>query len=593
EKDQVNADAVYINFDDSFYFGLDKVNQGVKKYYELKVKGSICVEDSTKSKMLLEIIETIETAGTTATGLMMGIYLFDNNILVDLAGISGQKYLIEIDDIDFTALFVKIKDVWDNIRLKFELLGSEFDATGIMDLLLQFADLNVGDILAGLNLPLGGDMILKGIIATLLFNEGLVYDMGGGVQRVVMPGANITGLLGAVMEMVVPMISDDINLIVDKLLGWDIFAILEALKTLSIDLRFDTKDGVFLGMGLDAKVQGDNPLGISMGINYMDSSAAPIIVFPEFNLTDLRDFSFTTLSLNAEMTIVAKEHIYTLASMLDSLGSLAGGINIGGALLEKEIRVAEGKGSAYFNLELIIRGAIDLKDNNNTEIYLELKGSGVQRLGAYYVGSDETLYIDMTGLGAGKFKISYLNGEPLNLTNLILGVIDNLFESLMAPNIGAAGASVATALLADVVEDETAPADKRAFAQAMLDAFFTYATPDDPELAAALGYNKTFSEQLAEISADEEEETTDIFDLIIRILNEVEIERGTGLLFLESINAFLTRDVINEITGLISPGLTLPITSVDISVDSEGTFGLNSLGIIVNIGTDEPGPNGE
>ena len=106
-----------------------------------------------------------------------------------------------------------------------------------------------------------------------------------------------------------------------------------------------------------------------------------------------------------------------------------------------------------------MRAEINLKDNKKTRAVIELngkdkKGNDRTYLGLYYIGADNALYADMSGLGGGKAMIPDINLNQI-LKDLIaakIPEIPSIMEIIGGKGSGAASGDVINAGLIEAVQ---------------------------------------------------------------------------------------------------------------------------------------------
>ena len=218
-----------------------------------------------------------------------------------------------------------------------------------------------------------------------------------------------------------------------------------------------------------------------------------------------------------------------------------------------------------------MRAEINLKDNKKTRAVIELngkdkKGNDRTYLGLYYIGADNALYADMSGLGGGKAMIPDINLNQI-LKDLIaakIPEIPSIMEIIGGKGSGAASGDVINAGLIEAVQTAM----------------------DNGELVVT-HYGLAAGDE--DSAAVEETASLDIMALI-GCLN---IVKGDSTpLTVESISASLTKDVIAGLMGKL--GMKLPIDQLDLKIYQtredypQGEEGWK-IDVAVNMATEERG----
>ncbi|MDR2634871.1 MAG: hypothetical protein LBC13_02705 [Clostridiales bacterium] len=548
-------DPDFINFDFGFNFSLER--DGVRSIFDVVLQGAISTINNSDSRFKLELIRSYVSAnGISPREVLIGIYMYDGVMLIDSSGIKGGKHVAYIDSVNFSSLFSAVNDLWYGLKLNLHDDGtfSSYPEEGTEG----FGEL-IGYFLRQFSIDLGGIKIgdLLRWVGALMLGNSEIYDLGGGIQRMVIP-LNLGGLLSTLLNigLVGDLLKGDmfvsINNIAKELIGLDVFNLIETLKSVKGSIVCDTNGGRFMGANVSMNVQpvGESPLLISAAINKIQLDDTPIIDIPEIDTSGMTKFSPTALSMDAKFSIVMRENHYTVGDILGGLGGilgLIGGLPDLSGLNDIYFDVTK---ETAFEFDAKIRGNLDFINNDRSELFVEIYERGVLRIGFYYVGADESFYLDLGGLGAGKFKISYIDGQPINLTSMLRNALNGLVDGLVDGSLLGMGSSSGSA------DAATASELSKMFADG--DIVIPYAS----------------------IGARASAEELDIFGLITTILGNVEINRGDGitegLLSVKSITAVLSSEIIDMVLGAIAPGLTLPITSIDIYVNFEDDvdFGL-------------------
>ncbi|MEG2454498.1 MAG: hypothetical protein RSB20_06490, partial [Clostridia bacterium] len=273
----------------------------------------------------------------------------------------------------------------------------------------------VGDLIGG-NIP--------SIITNLIQKKGsYMVDNGDGSSTLIMPTIlNDPAMASIAFGAIGGLLGADIYELVELIFGWDVETIFGGLQDgatkFGLFFRAEIKNDCFKKMSIGINVQDENPLDIDVGVKDIIIGKKPIFEMPDFTNVVTESYSFTTLNLDLELIVNATQHSYTIAGIDTAFGQLISGLLAGEGnslsfvdasgnpigLGKTEVNFIE---DTTFKLRVKLRAEIDLRDNNKTKILLEIIGgeNNAVRAGIYYIGSEEAAYIDLSGMGSGRFKI--------------------------------------------------------------------------------------------------------------------------------------------------------------------------------------------
>ena len=642
-KELNKMDASVLDFE--FEIFLDLSEKLVEQYYAIQVKGSIDLEDDSKSLLQIEIV-------SQRTGLddkiICGFYAKDGVMYIDTRGSAKPQgiHVFKVENLDIAWLAGTLQKTFDQLAL------ADFMNRFEISSLLSGVDLGAfTSILSGI---IGGNV--PTVITNLVQKNGSYYvENGNGLVTVVMPTIlNDAKLMGMVFGVLGGVLSDDIFEVIELIFGWDAATIFSAAQGgeigVGLFLRAQIQDDSFKKMSIGIAVNDENPLDIDVGVKDIVLGKKPTFSLPDFTNVETKSYSFTTLNLDVELNVKISETAkpYTIAGIDESFGNLISGLLAGDGnslsfvdsngkpigLGEKEIDVIN---DVIIKLRVKLRAEIDLKDNNNTKILLEIIGgqNNSVRAGVYYIGSEEAAYIDLSGMGSGRYKVDsyprqkftedangnvvqrvryvedekgkyYLkNGEyvtskkipsgvtlysqefyydfynqatdagmkrytstttqvPLNLTNIIKDSLDELIPTIPS--------------LYDIVAGATADDEEKVYDEVYAD--------EAAYIASLLNSGKVMIEHYntAGATAGETENKIDAISIIKLILLDAEITRGENKMSFDRIFISLGTDVIDTLLSALKPGLKLPITKLDIDIDSSSGPGLDGIYIDAALG---------
>lgn len=576
----VEPNSRYITFSFAPYVYVEK--EGKTDKYTVKVKGSIDTLGGRDDKQypVNESVMTFEVLKESAdlTTVVLGIYAKGGDMYIDFndyeTGKAVHRYYVSDSDIAYVVgLF---KDILNQLKIEEVLtdydLGSLINDAGVKNLISTILGTDSDDKLTLFNILLSlisesgsysvtnadgsVDLVMPTKLNAIFTNKTLLEQVGNVVN----------GLLGGQ--------SDIIKGVVNFLVG----DILSGKKTLNTALVANISNNRFQKLALNVvSTKGGVDKTMELGIGGLSKSAdfANEVKnsMPELVKADRKNYSFTTLSadLNVNLDIAKQEY-----SIENIDGAVGGAIaktleGITGTEIYKKSDAIQILEPLQISLHLKLRAEINLKDNKKTRAVIELngkdkKGNDRTYLGLYYIGADNALYADMSGLGGGKAMIPDINLNQI-LKDLIaakIPEIPSIMEIIGGKGSGAASGDVINAGLIEAVQTAM----------------------DNGELVVT-HYGLAAGDE--DSAAVEETASIDIMALI-GCLN---IVKGDSTpLTVESISASLTKDVIAGLMGKL--GMKLPIDQLDLKIyqtreDYEAGEEGWKIDVAVNMATEERG----
>ena len=576
----VEPNSRYITFSFAPYVYVEK--EGKTDKYTVKVKGSIDTLGGRDDKQypVNESVMTFEVLKESAdlTTVVLGIYAKGGDMYIDFndyeTGKAVHRYYVSDSDIAYVVgLF---KDILNQLKIEEVLtdydLGSLINDAGVKNLISTFLGTDSDDKLTLFNILLSlisesgsysvtnadgsVDLVMPTKLNAIFTNKTLLEQVGNVVN----------GLLGGQ--------SDIIKGVVNFLVG----DILSGKKTLNTALVANISNNRFQKLALNVvSTKGGVDKTMELGIGGLSKSAdfANEVKnsMPELVKTDRKNYSFTTLSADLNINLDIAEQKYSIENIDGAVGgAIAKALEgITGTEIYKKSDAIQILEPLQISLHLKLRAEINLKDNKKTRAVIELngkdkKGNDRTYLGLYYIGADNALYADMSGLGGGKAMIPDVNLNQI-LKDLIAAKIPEI-PSIMEI-IGGKGSGVASG---DVINAGLIEAVQTAM--------------DNGELVVT-HYGLAAGDE--DSAAVEETASLDIMALI-GCLN---IVKGDSTpLTVESISASLTKDVIAGLMGKL--GMKLPIDQLDLKIYQtredypQGEEGWK-IDVAVNMATEERG----
>ncbi len=576
----VEPNSRYITFSFAPYVYVEK--EGKTDKYTVKVKGSIDTLGGRDDKQypVNESVMTFEVLKESAdlTTVVLGIYAKGGDMYIDFndyaTGKAVHRYYVSDSDIAYVVgLF---KDILNQLKIEEVLtdydLGSLINDAGVKNLISTILGTKSDDKLTLFNIMLSlisesgsysvtnpdgsVDLVMPTKLNAIFTNKTLLEQVGNVVN----------GLLGKQ--------SDIIKGVVNFLVG----DILSGKKTLNTAFVANISNNRFQKLALNVvSTKGGVDKTMELGVGGLSKSAdfANEVKnsMPELVKADRKNYSFTTLSADLNINLDIAKQKYSIENIDGAVGgAIAKALEgITGTEIYKKSDAITIDEPLQISLHLKLRAEINLKDNKKTRAVIELngkdkKGNDRTYLGLYYIGADNALYADMSGLGGGKAMIPDINLNQI-LKDLIaakIPEIPSIMEIIGGKGSGAASGDVINAGLIEAVQTAM----------------------DNGELVVT-HYGLAAGDE--DSAAVEETASLDIMALI-GCLN---IVKGDSTpLTVESISASLTKDVIAGLMGTL--GMKLPIDQLDLKIyqtreDYEAGEEGWKIDVAVNMATEERG----
>lgn len=576
----VEPNSRYITFSFAPYVYVEK--EGKTDKYTVKVKGSIDTLGGRDDKQypVNESVMTFEVLKESAdlTTVVLGIYAKGGDMYIDFndyaTGKAVHRYYVSDSDIAYVVgLF---KDILNQLKIEEVLtdydLGSLINDAGVKNLISTILGTKSDDKLTLFNIMLSlisesgsysvtnadgsVDLVMPTKLNAIFTNKTLLEQVGNVVN----------GLLGKQ--------SDIIKGVVNFLVG----DILSGKKTLNTAFVANISNNRFQKLALNVvSTKGGVDKTMELGVGGLSKSAdfANEVKnsMPELVKADRKNYSFTTLSADLNVNLDIAKQEYSIENIDGAVGgAIAKALEgITGTEIYKKSDAITIEEPLQISLHLKLRAEINLKDNKKTRAVIELngkdkKGNDRTYLGLYYIGADNALYADMSGLGGGKAMIPDINLNQI-LKDLIaakIPEIPSIMEIIGGKGSGAASGDVINAGLIEAVQSAMDNGE-------LVVTHYGLAAGDDDSAAV------------------EETASLDIMALI-GCLN---IVKGDSTpLTVESISASLTKDVIAGLMGTL--GMKLPIDQLDLKIYQtredypQGEEGWK-IDVAVNMATEERG----
>lgn len=576
----IEPNSRYITFSFAPYVYVEK--EGKTDKYTVKVKGSIDTLGGREDKQypVNESVMTFEVLKESAdlTTVVLGIYAKGGDMYIDFndyaTGKAVHRYYVSDSDIAYVVgLF---KDILNQLKIEEVLtdydLGSLINDAGVKNLISTILGTKSDDKLTLFNIMLSlisesgsysvtnadgsVDLVMPTKLNAIFTNKTLLEQVGNVVN----------GLLGKQ--------SDIIKGVVNFLVG----DILSGKKTLNTAFVANISNNRFQKLALNVvSTKGGVDKTMELGVGGLSKSAdfANEVKnsMPELVKADRKNYSFTTLSADLNVNLDIAKQEYSIENIDGAVGgAIAKALEgITGTEIYKKSDAIQILEPLQISLHLKLRAEINLKDNKKTRAVIELngkdkKGNDRTYLGLYYIGADNALYADMSGLGGGKAMIPDINLNQI-LKDLIaakIPEIPSIMEIIGGKGKGAASGDVINAGLIEAVQTAMDNGE-------LVVTHYGLAAGDDDSAAV------------------EETASLDIMALI-GCLN---IVKGDSTpLTVESISASLTKDVIAGLMGKL--GMKLPIDRLDLKIyqtreDYEAGEEGWKIDVAVNMATEERG----
>ncbi len=576
----IEPNSRYITFSFAPYVYVEK--EGKTDKYTVSVKGSIDTLGGREDKQypVNESVMTFEVLKESAdlTTVVLGIYAKGGDMYIDFndyaTGKAVHRYYVSDSDIAYVVgLF---KDILNQLKIEEVLtdydLGSLINDAGVKNLISTILGTKSDDKLTLFNIMLSlisesgsysvtnadgsVDLVMPTKLNAIFTNKTLLEQVGNVVN----------GLLGGQ--------SDIIKGVVNFLVG----DILSGKKTLNTAFVANISNNRFQKLALNVvSTKGGVDKTMELGVGGLSKSAdfANEVKnsMPELVKADRKNYSFTTLSADLNINLDIAKQEYSIENIDGAVGgAIAKALEgITGTEIYKKSDAIQILEPLKISLHLKLRAEINLKDNKKTRAVIELngkdkKGNDRTYLGLYYIGADNALYADMSGLGGGKAMIPDINLNQI-LKDLIaakIPEIPSIMEIIGGKGSGAASGDVINAGLIEAVQTAMDNGE-------LVVTHYGLAAGDDDSAAV------------------EETASLDIMALI-GCLN---IVKGDSTpLTVESISASLTKDVIAGLMGTL--GMKLPIDQLDLKIYQtredypQGEEGWK-IDVAVNMATEERG----
>lgn len=588
----IEPNSRYITFSFAPYVYVEK--EGKTDKYTVSVKGSIDTlggrDDKqypvNESVMSFEIIkgevdqQALINNEVVEKNVVLGIYAKGGDMYIDFndyaTGKAVHRYYVSDSDIAYVVgLF---KDILNQLKIEEVLtdydLGSLINDAGVKNLISTILGTKSDDKLTLFNILLSlisesgsysvtnadgsVDLVMPTKLNAIFTNKTLLEQVGNVVN----------GLLGGQ--------SDIIKGVVNFLVG----DILSGKKTLNTAFVANISNNRFQKLALNVvSTKGGVDKTVEIGMGDLNLRGTPDFaekikfLMPELVKADRKNYSFTTLSADLNVNLDIAKQEYSIENIDGAVGgAIAKALEgITGTEIYKKSDAITIETPLQISLHLKLRAEINLKDNKKTRAVIELngkdkKGNDRTYLGLYYIGADNALYADMSGLGGGKAMIPDINLNQI-LKDLIaakIPEIPSIMEIIGGKGSGAASGDVINAGLIEAVQTAM----------------------DNGELVVT-HYGLAAGDE--DSAAVEETASLDIMALI-GCLN---IVKGDSTpLTVESISASLTKDVIAGLMGKL--GMKLPIDQLDLKIyqtreDYEAGEEGWKIDVAVNMATEERG----
>lgn len=576
----IEPNSRYITFSFAPYVYVEK--EGKTDKYTVKVKGSIDTLGGREDKQypVNESVMTFEVLKESAdlTTVVLGIYAKGGDMYIDFndyaTGKAVHRYYVSDSDIAYVVgLF---KDILNQLKIEEVLtdydLGSLINDAGVKNLISTILGTKSDDKLTLFNIMLS--LISESGSYSVTNADGSVDLVMPTKLNAIFTNKTLLEQVGNVINGLLSKQSDIIKGVVNFLVG----DILSGKKTLNTAFVANISNNRFQKLALNVvSTKGGVDKTMELGVGGLSKSAdfANEVKnsMPELVKADRKNYSFTTLSADLNINLDIAKQEYSIENIDGAVGgAIAKALEgITGTEIYKKSDAIQILEPLQISLHLKLRAEINLKDNKKTRAVIELngkdkKGNDRTYLGLYYIGADNALYADMSGLGGGKAMIPDINLNQI-LKDLIAAKIPDIpsiMEIIGGKGKGAASGDVINAGLIEAVQTAMDNGE-------LVVTHYGLAAGDDDSAAV------------------EETASLDIMALI-GCLN---IVKGDSTpLTVESISASLTKDVIAGLMGTL--GMKLPIDQLDLKIyqtreDYEAGEEGWKIDVAVNMATEERG----
>lgn len=577
---RIEPNSRYITFSFAPYVYVEK--DGKTDKYTVKVKGSIDTLGGRDDKQypVNESVMTFEVLKESAdlTTVVLGIYAKGGDMYIDFndyaTGKAVHRYYVSDSDIAYiVGLF---KDILNQLKIEEVLtdydLGSLINDAGVKSLISSILGTKSDDKLTLFNIMLS--LISESGSYSVTNADGSVDLVMPTKLNAIFTNKTLLEQVGNVVNNLLGGQSDIIKGVVNFLVG----DILSGKKTLNTAFVANISNNRFQKLALNVvSTKGGVDKTMELGVGGLSKSAdfANEVKnsMPELVKADRKNYSFTTLSADLDINLDIAKQEYSIENIDGAVGgAIAKALEgITGTEIYKKSDAIQILEPLKISLHLKLRAEINLKDNKKTRAVIELngkdkKGNDRTYLGLYYIGADNALYADMSGLGGGKGMIPDVNLNQV-LKDLIaakIPEIPSIMEIIGGKGSGAASGDVTNAGLIEAVQTAMDNGE-------LVVTHYGLAAGDDDSAAV------------------EETASLDIMALI----GSLNIVKGDSTpLTVESISASLTKDVIAGLMGKL--GVKLPIDKLDLKIYQtredypQGEEGWK-IDVAVNMATEERG----
>lgn len=577
---RIEPNSRYITFSFAPYVYVEK--DGKTDKYTVKVKGSIDTLGGRDDKQypVNESVMTFEVLKESAdlTTVVLGIYAKGGDMYIDFndyaTGKAVHRYYVSDSDIAYVVgLF---KDILNQLKIEEVLtdydLGSLINDAGVKRLISSILGTKSDDKLTLFNIMLS--LISESGSYSVTNPDGSVDLVMPTKLNAIFTNKTLLEQVGNVVNNLLGGQSDIIKGVVNFLVG----DILSGKKTLNTAFVANISNNRFQKLALNVvSTKGGVDKTMELGVGGLSKSAdfANEVKnsMPELVKADRKNYSFTTLSADLDINLDIAKQEYSIENIDGAVGgAIAKALEgITGTEIYKKSDAIQILEPLQISLHLKLRAEINLKDNKKTRAVIELNGKDKKDndrtyLGLYYIGADNALYADMSGLGGGKAMI-----PDINLNQILKGLIaakipdiPSIMEIIGGKGSGAASGDVTNAGLIEAVQTAMDNGE-------LVVTHYGLAAGDDDSAAV------------------EETASLDIMALI----GSLNIVKGDSTpLTVESISASLTKDVIAGLMGKL--GMKLPIDQLDLKIYQtredypQGEEGWK-IDVAVNMATEERG----
>lgn len=576
----IEPNSRYITFSFTPYVYVEK--EGKTDKYTVKVQGSIDTLGGRDDKQypVNESVMTFEVLKESAdlTTVVLGIYAKGGDMYIDFndyaTGKAVHRYYVSDSDIAYVVGL--LKDILNQLKIEEVLtdydLGSLINDAGVKSLISSILGTKSDDKLTLFNIMLS--LISESGSYSVTNADGSVDLVMPTKLNAIFTNKTLLEQVGNVVNNLLGGQSDIIKGVVNFLVG----DILSGKKTLNTAFVANISNNRFQKLALNVvSTKGGVDKTMELGVGGLSKSAdfANEVKnsMPELVKADRKNYSFTTLSADLDINLDIAKQEYSIENIDGAVGgAIAKALEgITGTEIYKKSDAIQILEPLPISLHLKLRAEINLKDNKKTRAVIELngkdkKGNDRTYLGLYYIGADNALYADMSGLGGGKGMIPDVNLNQI-LKDLIAAKIPDIpsiMEIIGGKGSGAASGDVTNAGLIEAVQTAMDNGE-------LVVTHYGLAAGDDDSAAV------------------EETASLDIMALI----GSLNIVKGDSTpLTVESISASLTKDVIAGLMGKL--GMKLPIDKLDLKIyqtreDYEAGEEGWKIDVAVNMATEERG----